>query len=256
MADLGCCLQSGSREPTRQWSPEPQEGGKPVDVQVFLSSAGHVPGWGYLFLFAVTATPLVPNGSVVMASAALAAQGHMSALLIALVVLSGTWSGDMALYGVVRWARPRVPNHRSQAFPSTLRGRIVPLLRRAEKHVHKSGTIVLITMRFIPGGRTTGAAAAGLGRYPAIRYAAAAAMAEASWTGLYVTIGYGGGKVAPGPLLAVGVAVFMGSVMGLVGLFLRRRRCWRAREGAQSTEAVSCAGSTRKAATSELAGRP
>ena len=90
--------------------------------------------------------------------------------------------------------------------------------------MHRNGVGMVVTLRFIPGGRATGATAAGLGRYPLRRYLAAALLAEAAWTGLYVTIGYTGGKVAPGPLVAVAVAFVMGGVVGLVGLFLRRRR--------------------------------
>ncbi|MBR8641349.1 DedA family protein [Streptomyces tuirus] len=193
-----------------------------MDAHALMLSADHVAGWGYLLLFAVTATPLMPNGSLVMASAALAGQGHMSAALVVLAVLSGTLSGDLLLYGFIRWTRRRLPRHPARPASRGLRGRFLRLLRRAEANVHRNGTAVLVTMRFIPGGRATGATAAGLGSYPATRYAAAAILAETSWTALYVTVGYTGGKAAPGPLLAVAAAVVMGSVMSLIGLFLRR----------------------------------
>ncbi|MFF0228363.1 hypothetical protein [Streptomyces sp. NPDC004629] len=77
-------------------------------------------------------------------------------------------------------------------------------------------------MRFLPGGRASGAAAAGLSDIPAARYAAAAVLAEAAWTGLYVSIGYGGGSAAPHPFAAVWLALPVGCAVGFAGLLLRR----------------------------------
>jgi membrane protein DedA with SNARE-associated domain len=235
--------------------PAKPEGLKPVDAHALILSADHVAGWGYLLLFALTAAPLMPNGSLVMASAALAGQGHMSAALVVLAVLSGTLSGDLLLYGFVRWTRHRLPGHRARPVSRGLRGRFLRLLRRAEAQVHRNGTAVLVMMRFIPGGRATGAAAAGLGSYPATRYATAAILAETSWTALYVTVGYTGGKAAPGPLLAVAAAVVMGSVMSLVGLCLRR--CHRADKAVvrEPDESERCVHDAEVASAIALAGR-
>lgn len=195
-----------------------------ADAEVLLSSIGQVPGWGYLLIFAITAVQLIPNGSVVMASAALAGQGGMSFPLLACVVLAGMLTGDLLLYGLVCRVRPRAGGRLARCVPRRLRARLARLLAGAADHVHRNGVGMVVTLRFVPGGRATGATAAGLGRYPLRRYLTAAALAEAAWTSLYVTIGYTGGKIAPGPLVAVATAFAMGGAVGLTGLLLRRRR--------------------------------
>ena len=77
-------------------------------------------------------------------------------------------------------------------------------------------------MRFVPGDRATGAAAAGLGKVPATRYATAAILSETAWTGLYVSPGHGGGSAAPHPLVAVCPAPSIGRTVGFAGFLLRR----------------------------------
>ncbi|MER6530912.1 VTT domain-containing protein [Streptomyces sp. NPDC001508] len=193
-----------------------------METPEWLAAAEQVPSWGYLLLFLATAAPLLPNGSLVIACAALAGQGYASAPLIVLVVVAGTVCGDLALYGVARRLR-RCPL-RARRIPAArrIRRRFLRLLREAAARTHRHGLAALILLRFLPGGRATGAVAAGLGEIPAARYAAAAVLAEAAWTGLYVSIGYGGGSAAPHPLVAVCLGLSIGCAVGIAGLLLRR----------------------------------
>ncbi|MFJ5842325.1 DedA family protein [Streptomyces shenzhenensis] len=193
-----------------------------METPELLAAAVQVPSWGYLLLFLATAAPLLPNGSLVIACAALAGQGCASAPAIVLVVLAGTVSGDLALYGVARRLRRRPMSARCIPAGRRIRRRFLRLLRKAAAQTHRHGLAALIPMRFIPGGRATGAVAAGLGKIPAARYAAAAVLAEAAWTGLYVSIGYGGGSAAPHPFVAMCLALSVGCAVGVAGLLLRR----------------------------------
>lgn len=224
-----------------------------MDPAAWLSTAGEVPGWAYLLLFAVTATPLVPNSSLVVVSGALAGQGRMSLAVVALVVLAGTLLGDHLLYGAVRWAGHRTAGLCRRAVAPRLGSRLDPLVNRVSCHVHRNGTAVLVTLRFVPCGRATGSLAAALGRYPVGRYAGAMLMAETAWTALYVGVGFSGGKMAPGPFVALGTALAMCSVVGLVGVLIRHRRARSVRRGQVS---VNWWAEVPSAVAAESVGRP
>ncbi|HVV12234.1 DedA family protein [Amycolatopsis sp.] len=191
-----------------------------MDVHQLLSTGGAVPLWLYLFLVLVTAAPMVPNAAIVAACGALAAQGRMVLPGVAGAVLVGTLAGDAAVYLAARWLWRRTGRGGG--------GRFRRVAESAAGRLGRHGPAVLIALRFVPGGRATGAAAAGLSRFSGRRCLGAAFVAEAAWTGTYVTIGYTGGALAPGPLPALAAATCLCALTGLVGFVLRRRRSRRA----------------------------
>jgi membrane protein DedA with SNARE-associated domain len=193
-------------------------------MQAFLAAGGHAPLWIYVLLLAATATPLVPNASLVVASGALSAQGRMSLVPVVLTVLCGLLCGDLVLYGAARgfWRRGRRPRDVG-VRPGRL-ARILGLAERAAVRLPRDGTAALVTLRTVPGGRSTGALAAGLSGYPSRRYAFAALLAESSWTTTTLLIGYTGGALVSGPIPAVVAGLCLCGSVNLVRLVIRHLR--------------------------------
>ncbi|RKN12874.1 DedA family protein [Streptomyces radicis] len=182
-----------------------------MDTGHALETVAQAQHLAYLVLFTATATPFAPNAALVMGAGALAAHGHLSLLLVGLSVLAGTLVGDLVVYAVGRRLRRGGPGPPVPAHPGDgrVRARLAWLRRmteRAAAGLHRRGGAILVPLRFVPGGRATGSAAAGLSGYPISRYAAAAMVAELAWTGIYVGAGYGGGSAVAGPVPALAAA--------------------------------------------------
>ncbi|MFF2377983.1 DedA family protein [Streptomyces xiamenensis] len=194
-----------------------------VDADTLATAAGHAEPWAYAVLFLATAAPLAPNGTLVVVAGALAARGDLSLLLVATAVLAGTLTGDLGLYGTARRLRGRTRERARPLIAGARRERLAGLIGAASARLRHGGAF-LVPLRFVPCGRATGAAAAGLSGYPAARYAAFAVVAEVTWTGLYVSLGYGGHSAASGPAPVWALGAGAGAIGGVWWLLARRRR--------------------------------
>ncbi|MCK1813980.1 VTT domain-containing protein [Streptomyces sp. XM4011] len=197
-----------------------------MDADSLAAAAGHAEPWAYAVLFLATAAPLAPNGTLVVLAGALAARGDLSLLLVASAVLAGTLTGDLGLYGTARRLRGRT-RARTRRWPLPGRprtARLAELTGAASARLRSGGGAFLVPLRFVPCGRATGAAAAGLSGYPVARYATAAVVAEVSWTALYVALGYGGHSAVSGPVPVWALGAVAGAAGAVWWLAARRRR--------------------------------
>src|SRR5699024_5765687 len=146
--------------------------------------------------------------TVVIAAAAYAATGNPNALLLIGSAWAGALLGDVAAHHlgrgigpVTRWLRRR-----------KLSG---PLVQRAERELRNRGGMLILSARFIPGGRTATNVASGMIAYPRGRFIGFAAIAALLWSIYTVGIGMLGGLAFHDqPLLGVGLGIGIALAVG------------------------------------------
>ncbi len=109
--------------------------------------------WFYLVILVIalldSVVPVVPSESTVIIGGIAAGQGDLFVLLVIAMGAVGAFAGDSIAYFLGRRFRPFVVRMLSR------RGRDgSDQLRRAAAQIDKRGGLLLITARFIPGGRT------------------------------------------------------------------------------------------------------
>jgi membrane-associated protein len=156
--------------------------------------------------------PVVPSEALILAAGVAAAAGQQDLILVIAAAALGAFAGELAGYAVGRAAGPAV---RGRLRPGAY-DRVADLLRR------RGGT-VLLTARFVPGGRTAAAVAAGATGHPAGRFTgfvAVGAWLSATWV---AGLGYLGGTVFTGnPLLALAAGFSLATAVGLAVEGVRR----------------------------------
>jgi membrane protein DedA with SNARE-associated domain len=180
----------------------------------------------YLVIVAVAAldavVPIVPSESVVILGAVLAARGDLSLPGVVACAAAGALAGDLASYALGR----RSGRRRRGVDPD---GRLGAAVRWASTMLDTRGPGVLVTARFVPGGRTAATFTAGFVGFPGATFAASAAVGAVAWACHGAAMGYLGGHVVERNVLlgtAVGVAV---GVAAGAGLELVRGRLGRRR---------------------------
>ena len=166
--------------------------------------------------------PIVPAETVVIAAAAYAATGNPNALLLIGAAWAGALIGDVAAHHLGRGLGPVTGWLRRRKLSG-------PLVERAEKELRSRGGMLIISARFIPGGRTATTLASGMIAYPRVRFIGFAAIAALLWSLYTVGIGMLGGLAFHDqPLLGVGLGIGIalavgGSIEAVRSLRSRRR---------------------------------
>jgi membrane-associated protein len=182
----------------------------------------------YPVVFGLAATdvlfPVIPSeGAVIAAGVFAAATGTPNLMLVMGLAAAGAFVGDHLAYGIGR----------SVLGPRLIRrsARLRKAVDAISRQLDRRGGTLIVTARFIPGGRTAVTAACGTSRYPLRRFSKAAAVAAVLWALYCGLIGFiGGTAFTANPVL--GLVVGMGLAFGLSGLaelirHLRRRRSAR-----------------------------
>ena len=95
--------------------------------------------------------------------------------------------------------------------------------RWAERTLDERGGYLIVTARFIPGGRTATTLTAGLIRMRWIRFVSYAALAAVLWASFAAGLGYVGGRAfEERPLLGLGAALTVAAAI-TIGVELARR---------------------------------
>lgn len=156
--------------------------------------------------------PPVPSESVVIAVATLAVTGDVPApylVLLALAAALGAFAGDLIAYRI----GATIPVDRLRLFRGR-RGQAA--LARTRGALTRRGSAVILSGRFVPVGRVAVNMTAGAVGYPLLRFAPVAGLASLLWAVLSTLIGIGAGHVlAERPLLAVGIGIATGMLLGL-----------------------------------------
>ena len=145
--------------------------------------------WWFLLVIVVIAlldsvVPIVPSETTVIIGGVAAGQGNQNIVLVIAAGAIGAFIGDNLAYtignrckGLVdRWA-DRKPERRAR-------------LDGAARQIRKRGGLLLITARFIPGGRTLLTVSSGVTEQPRLWFAAWIAAATTVWASYAGLLGY------------------------------------------------------------------
>lgn len=166
--------------------------------------------WVYLLLFALTAVdaffPLVPGEAAVITAAVLATSGDPDLVAVTASATLGAIAGDHLSYAIGRGGGAR----RLASLPEDSRRRAST--EWARRAVNRHGGLILITARYVPGGRTAVTLTMGAVRYPLRSFLPFDAIAAVSWAVYCVLLGYFGGLAFQqdplrGVLAGVGLSV-------------------------------------------------
>jgi membrane protein DedA with SNARE-associated domain len=178
----------------------------------------------YLVVLGLTALdvllPIIPAEATVLLAAVYAGTGQLNVVTVAVAAAVGAFIGDNIAYWIGRAAgRPLVER--------VLRGQM-ERLAWVETQLRERGGALVITGRFIPGGRTVVAVGSGVLHMPWLTFAAFDAIAAVIWSLQAVLPGYIGGAVfADKPWLGflIGGAIALSIVVGIEAIrWFRRRR--------------------------------
>ena len=144
--------------------------------------------WFLLIIFSValldSVLPIVPGETTVIAGGVAAGAGNQTLALVILAGASGAFLGDNLAYAIGNRFEPRVrawaarrPNRAARLDSSALQ-------------IKKRGGLLLITARFIPGGRTILTVSSGITQQPRVWFAAWVAVAGLIWATYAAGLGY------------------------------------------------------------------
>ncbi|MGK5442767.1 DedA family protein [Micromonospora sp. URMC 105] len=180
--------------------------------------------WVYLVIFAVTAVdaffPAVPGETVVITAGVLAAAGEPNLVAVIVIAALGALAGDHVSYGIGRGGG----SHRLARLPAESRRRAGSAWAR--RAVAQRGGMILMTARYVPGGRTAVTLTMGAVRYPLRRFLLFDSLAAGTWATYCSLLGYFGGLAFerdPVKGLLAGVALSL-ALTGLLEVVRRLRR--------------------------------
>jgi membrane-associated protein len=182
--------------------------------------------WFLLIIFSValldSVFPVVPGETTVIAGGVAAGAGNQTLAFVILAGAIGAFLGDNLAYSIGNRFEPRVRVWAARKPNRAAR------LDAAGLQIRKRGGLLLITARFIPGGRTILTVSSGITRQPRLWFAGWVAIAATIWASYAAGLGYLFGQAfeddhARAFWLAFGTAL---SITGLVEVirFLKERR--------------------------------
>jgi len=191
-----------------------------------VSDAG---AWAYLIIFAIALLdafiPVVPSETLVILGGVLAS-GDDPTLTLPLVILSaalGAMCGDNVSYSIGRLYADRI--ERWAAKKEKRRAR----REWAGNQIRERGMLLIITARFIPGGRTIVTLTCGATRRSWPKFFVATVVAAAIWATYASLLGYIGGEALADNhtlafVIAFATALSVSALIEVVRHRLKRRR--------------------------------
>ena len=144
--------------------------------------------WFLLIIFAValfdSVVPIVPGETTVIAGGMAAGAGNQTLAFVILAGAVGAFLGDNLAYTIGNRFEPRV-----QAWAERKSNRAARI-DAAGMQIKKRGGLLLVTARFIPGGRTILTVSSGITRQPRLWFAAWVAVAATIWATYAAGLGY------------------------------------------------------------------
>ena len=148
--------------------------------------------WFYLIIFAIAALdsvlPIVPSETLVIIGGVSAGLGNLWIPLVIVVAASGAFIGDNMSYLIGREASDWVIRRQTRTDKGAAR------MAKIVEQVHERGGLLLITARFIPGGRTALTLSCGVTKQPRRWFIGWAAVAAVIWGNYAALLGFIGGK--------------------------------------------------------------
>jgi membrane protein DedA with SNARE-associated domain len=147
--------------------------------------------------------------------------------LVMAVAAAGAFAGDHVAYGLGRSVLGPRLIRRSERL-----GKAADAIGR---QLDKRGGTMVVTSRFVPGGRTAVTLACGLTGYPLARFSRAAGLAAVLWSLYTGAIGFlGGAAFAANPVLGLAVGIGLSLTITAVVELVRRR-------AGRAASSVTCA---------------
>ena len=148
--------------------------------------------WFYLIIFVIAALdsvlPIVPSETLVIIGGVSAGLGNLWIPLVIMVAASGAFIGDNMSYLIGREASDWVIRRQTRTDKGAAR------MAKIVEQVHERGGLLLITARFIPGGRTALTLSCGVTKQPRRWFIGWAAVAAVIWGNYAALLGFIGGK--------------------------------------------------------------
>jgi len=183
--------------------------------------------WFYAILFAVamfdSVLPIVPSETLVIIAGVSAGSGSLSIALVILCAGAGAFVGDNISFLI----GTRASDFITRRYSRTEKGK--RRLQQAIHQIHDRGGLLLITARFIPGGRTLVTLSCGVTKQSRRWFMRWAAIAATIWANYAALLGFIGGKTFSDShtlafLVAFGAAIGVTVVIELVRFVLKLRR--------------------------------
>ncbi|MDP4929495.1 MAG: DedA family protein [Ilumatobacteraceae bacterium] len=157
----------------------------------WLKDFSSSPGF-YLIIFVIAALdsvlPIVPSETLVIIGGVSAGLGNLWIPLVIVVAASGAFIGDNSSYLFGREASDWVIRRQTRTDKGAAR------MAKIVEQVHERGGLLLITARFIPGGRTALTLSCGVTKQPRRWFIGWAAVAAVIWGNYAALLGFIGGK--------------------------------------------------------------
>ena len=148
--------------------------------------------WFYLIIFVIAVVdsvlPIVPSETLVIIGGVSAGLGNLWIPLVIVVAASGAFIGDNLSYFIGREASDWVMRRQTRTEKGARR------MASIVEQVHERGGLLLITARFIPGGRTAVTLSCGVTKQPRRWFIGWAAVAAVIWGNYAALLGFIGGK--------------------------------------------------------------
>ncbi len=148
--------------------------------------------WFYLIIFAIavldSVLPIVPSETLVIIGGVSAGLGNLWIPLVIVVAATGAFIGDNMSYLIGREASDWVTRRQTRTDKGAAR------MAKMVEQVHERGGLLLITARFIPGGRTALTLSCGVTKQPRRWFIGWAAVAAVIWGNYAALLGFIGGK--------------------------------------------------------------
>jgi membrane-associated protein len=144
--------------------------------------------WFLLIIFSMalldSVLPIVPGETTVIAGGVAAGAGNQTLAFVILAGALGAFLGDNLAYSIGDRFEPRV-----RAWAARKPNRAARI-DAAGLQIKKRGGLLLITARFIPGGRTILTVSSGITQQPRLWFAAWVAVAGVVWATYAAVLGY------------------------------------------------------------------
>jgi membrane protein DedA with SNARE-associated domain len=148
--------------------------------------------WFYLIIFVIavldSVLPIVPSETLVIIGGVSAGLGNLWIPLVIAVAAAGAFIGDNMSYLIGREASDWVIRRQTRTEKGARR------MATIVEQVHERGGLLLITARFIPGGRTALTLSCGVTKQPRRWFIGWAAVAAVIWGNYAALLGFIGGK--------------------------------------------------------------
>ena len=148
--------------------------------------------WFYLIIFVIavldSVLPVVPSETLVIIGGVSAGLGNLWIPLVIVVAAAGAFIGDNLSYFIGREASDWVMRRQTRTEKGARR------MASIVEQVHERGGLLLITARFIPGGRTALTLSCGITKQPRRWFISWAAVAAVIWGNYAALLGFIGGK--------------------------------------------------------------